>query len=243
MVVPPDPQCSGRSIAHDESPGAQPLRSSLGGHEAATGVLNEGDIDQLRSGARAVITTGLTVRRPDEMTQRSGAPRSPAGSRERARSPGRRGWRGMGGVGGGERRSPRPRAPATAARCRRGRPAPEPEQAARPTPGPVLAAGHRAAAGPGRSARGCQAARRRVRVHPKGHCVAWQWWPAGPRARTVAGRAGLARQHQAAAIEDRAGKGDLGDSGRRCFGLAMLSTHECASSSVCRQLGACVSPV
>jgi hypothetical protein len=45
VVVPPDPQCSGRSIAHDESPGGQPLRSSLGRHEAATRALTEGDID------------------------------------------------------------------------------------------------------------------------------------------------------------------------------------------------------
>ena len=59
VVVPPDPQCSGRSIAHDESPGAQPLRSGLGRHEATAGVLTEGDIDQLRCGARAVITLGL----------------------------------------------------------------------------------------------------------------------------------------------------------------------------------------
>ena len=66
VVVPPDPQCSGRSIAHDESPGAQPLRSGLGRHEATTGVLTEGDIDQLRCGAGAVIPIGLAVRRPDE---------------------------------------------------------------------------------------------------------------------------------------------------------------------------------
>jgi hypothetical protein len=41
VVVPPDPQCSGRSITHGESPGGQPLRSSLGGHEAATSALNQ----------------------------------------------------------------------------------------------------------------------------------------------------------------------------------------------------------
>ena len=37
VVVPPDPQCSGRSIAHDESPGAQPLRSGLGGMKLLRG--------------------------------------------------------------------------------------------------------------------------------------------------------------------------------------------------------------
>jgi hypothetical protein len=49
VVVPPDAQRSGRSIAHHESPGCQPLRSSLGRDEAAAGVLTEGHIDQLRS--------------------------------------------------------------------------------------------------------------------------------------------------------------------------------------------------